>query len=258
MSVFKIEKSKDYTIMSNYHLRDRNLSYKAKGLLSFMLSLPDDWDYSLAGLCSISKESRDGIRAILNELKEHHYLEIEKVRGEKGYFEYNYLIYEKPHFIELEYDKNNPDTENPHLDYPDMETPTQINTNIQNTKKQIDKDDKTKISSFFVPEEHHKLTLELIERGYINEDDIQMFYYDKLFEDLINDNNAYKDLIQIIHYIILRVIKREFKDEDGNIIENKFGYFKNSIISNINRKNNNYTDMWFESDFDFENEDLEL
>ena len=73
MSVFKIEKSKDYTIMSNYHLRDRNLSYKAKGLLSFMLSLPDDWDYSLAGLCSISKESRDGIRAILNELKEHHF-----------------------------------------------------------------------------------------------------------------------------------------------------------------------------------------
>ena len=248
MSVFKIEKSKDYTIMSNYHLRDRNLSYKAKGLLSFMLSLPDDWDYSLAGLCSISKESRDGIRAILNELKEHHYLEIEKVRGEKGYFEYNYLIYEKTHFIELENDKNNSD----------MEVPTQINTNIQNTKKQIDKDDKTKISSFFVQEEHHKLTLELVERGYINEDDIQIFYYDKLFEDLINDNNSYRDLIQIIHYIIPRVIKREFKDEDGNIIENKFGYFKNSIISNLNRKNNNYTDMWFESDFDFENEDLEL
>lgn len=56
--------------MSNYHLRDRNLSYKAKGLLSFMLSLPEDWDYSLAGLCSISKESRDGIRSILKELQE--------------------------------------------------------------------------------------------------------------------------------------------------------------------------------------------
>ncbi len=220
MSVFKIEKSKDYTIMSNYQL-------------SFMLSLPNDCDYSLAGLCSISKESRDGIRAILNELKEHHYLEIEKVRGEKGYFEYNYLIYEKPHFIELEYEKNNPD----------VETPTQINTNIQNTKKQIDKDDKTKISSFFVPEEHHKLTLELVERGYINEDDIQIFYYDKLFEDLINDNNSYKDLIQIIHYIIPRVIKREFKDEDGNIIENKFGYFKSSILSNIKKFENIQDDV---------------
>lgn len=72
MSVFKIEKNKEYTIMSNYHLRDRNLSYKAKGLLSFMLSLPEDWDYSLKGLCAISKESRDGIRSILNELLEEH------------------------------------------------------------------------------------------------------------------------------------------------------------------------------------------
>ena len=68
MSVFKIEKIKDYTVMSNYHLRDKELSFKEKGLLSF-LSLPDDWDYSLAGLCSISKESRDGIRAILKELQ---------------------------------------------------------------------------------------------------------------------------------------------------------------------------------------------
>lgn len=100
MSVFKIEKNKNYTIMSNYHLRDKNLSYKAKGLLSFMLSLPDNWDYSLAGLCSISKESRDGIRSILKELQEYHYVEIEKVRGNKGYFEYNYLIYEIPHFID--------------------------------------------------------------------------------------------------------------------------------------------------------------
>ena len=68
MSIFKIEKNSNYTVMSNYHLRGRNLSYKAKGLLSFMLSLPDDWDYSLAGLCSISKESRDGIRSILKKI----------------------------------------------------------------------------------------------------------------------------------------------------------------------------------------------
>ena len=62
MSIFKIEKTKDYTVMSNYHLRDKNLSYKAKGLLSFMLSLPEDWDYSMKGLESISKESIKAIR----------------------------------------------------------------------------------------------------------------------------------------------------------------------------------------------------
>lgn len=226
--------------MSNYHLQDRNLTYKAKGLLSFMLSLPDDWDYSLKGLCAISKESRDGIRSILKELQEHHYLEIEKTRGDKGYFEYNYLIYEIPHFINKEMIKNTPDTENPYLDVPDMEIPTQINT-----KKQIDKDDKT-ISSFFVPEEHNILTLELIDRGYINEEDIQIFYYDKLFENLLYDGNEYKDLIQIIHYIVPRVINRNFKDEEGNIIENKYGYFKNSIESNIRRLSEE--DLWDDKD----------
>ena len=240
ISVFKIEKTKGYTIMSNYHLKDRSLTYKAKGLLSFMLSLPSDWDYSLKGLCAISKESRDGIRSILKELQEHHYLEIEKTRGDKGYFEYNYLIYEIQHFINREMIKNTPDTENPYLDVPDMEIPTQINT-----KKQIDKDDKT-ISSFFVPEEHNILTLELIDRGYINEEDIQIFYYDKLFENLLYDGNEYKDLIQIIHYIVPRVINRNFKDEEGNIIENKYGYFKNSIESNIRRLSEE--DLWDDKD----------
>lgn len=248
MSVFKIEKNNNYTVMSNYHLRDKNLSYKAKGLLSFMLSLPEDWDYSLAGLCSISKEGRDGIRSILKELQEYHYLEIEKVRGEKGYFEYNYLIYEIPHFVELENDKEYPDMENPHLDIPDVEEPTQINTNIINTKKQIYKDDKTKLSSFFVAEEHNRLTLELIDSGYINENDIQIFYYDDLFNRLLEENNSYKDLIQIVHYIVPRVVKRGFRDEDGNIIKNKFGYFKNSIISNINKLNQNIEDLWGEDD----------
>lgn len=240
ISVFKIEKTKGYTIMSNYHLQDRNLTYKAKGLLSFMLSLPDDWDYSLKGLCAISKESREGIRSILKELQEHHYLEIEKTRGDKGYFEYNYLIYEIPHYINKEMIKNTPDTGNPYLDVPDMEIPTQINT-----KEKIDKDDKT-ISSFFVPEEHNILTLELIDRGYINEEDIQIFYYDKLFENLLYDGNEYKDLIQIIHYIVPRVINRNFKDEEGNIIENKYGYFKNSIESNIRRLSEE--DLWDDKD----------
>lgn len=249
MAVFKIEKNKDYTVMSNYHLRDKSLSYKAKGLLSFMLSLPEDWDYSLNGLVAISKESKDGIRSILKELQEHHYIEIEKVRGDKGYFEYNYLIYEIPHFRNIE--KNNPGMENPYMDNPNMEITTQINTNIINTNKQIDKDDKT-ISSFFIPEEHNILTLELINRGYINESDTQMFYYDDLFEKLLDEDNEYKDLIKLIHYIIPRVVKRDFRDDDGNIIENKYGYFKSSIESNIRKLNNYDKPLW---DFDELDED---
>ena len=76
MAVFKVEKTKNFTIMSNHHLQNKNLSLKAKGLLSYMLSLPDDWDYSLAGLVVNSKESKTPIRNTLNELKEHHYLSI--------------------------------------------------------------------------------------------------------------------------------------------------------------------------------------
>lgn len=250
MSVFKIEKTKDFTIMSNYHLRDRNLSFKAKGLLSFMLSLPDDRDYSLKGLCAISKENRDAIRSTLKELQDNHYLEIEKVRGKKGYFEYNYLIYEKPHIIEQD-NESHPDMENPYMDNPDVEKQPQINTNIQNTNIQIDKDDKT-ISPFFVAEDHNILTLELIDRGYISEEDTQIFYYDKLFEDLLEEDNSYKDLIQIIHYIVPRVTKRNFLDEDGNIIENKFGYFKSSIISNINKLKNPIENLWEDEEELFE------
>lgn len=94
--VFKIEKTNNYTVMSNYHLRDKKLSLKAKGLLSFMLSLPDDWDYSLNGLVSVSKESKKAIRSILNELKENGYLVMEQTRGKKGQYKYNYIIYEVP------------------------------------------------------------------------------------------------------------------------------------------------------------------
>lgn len=238
MAKFTIEKNKNYTIMSNYHLQDRNLSYKAKGLLSFMLSLPEDWDYSINGLVAISKEGVKAIKNILQELQKYGYLVIKKKQNEIGQFEYDYLIYEYP-----EYQKGD-------VDLGEVEKDTQINTNIINTNKQIDKDDKTKISSFFIPEEHNILTLELIDRGYITENDTQIFYYDKLFNQLLDENNSYKDLIQIIHYIIPRVISRKFKDEDGNIIENKFGYFKNSIISNIHRLNLDIDDLWGDDDLD--------
>ena len=237
MAKFTIEKNKNYTIMSNYHLQDKNLSYKAKGLLSFMLSLPEDWNYSINGLVAISKEGVKAIKNILQELQKYGYLVIKKRQNEIGQFEYDYLIYECS------------ECQKGDMDLGELEKDTQINTNIINTNKQIDKDDKTKISSFFIPEEHNILTLELIDRGYINENDTQIFYYDKLFNQLLDDN-SYKDLIQIIHYIIPRVVSRKFKDEDGNFVSNKFGYFKNAIISNINRLNLDIDDLWGDDDLD--------
>ena len=79
MAVFKVEKRKNYTIMSNHHLQNKNLSLKAKGLLSYMLSLPEDWDYSLAGLEANCKESKTALTTALNELKANGYVKIEKM-----------------------------------------------------------------------------------------------------------------------------------------------------------------------------------
>lgn len=96
MGVIRVNKSKDYTVMSNYHFKDKNLSLKAKGLLSQMLSLPEDWDYSIEGLASINKEGVKAIRAGLQELEELGYLKRTRVNDSNGRFDYIYDIYEKP------------------------------------------------------------------------------------------------------------------------------------------------------------------
>ncbi len=135
MSVFRVEKNNNYTVMANYHLRDKELSLKAKGLLSYMLSLPEDWDYSLNGLASVSKEGIKAIKNIIGELKEQGYLKINKIRKENGQYQYEYLIREIPEEIEPEYPKGYDVKGEPEKDI-------QINTNKQNTKEQIDKEDK--------------------------------------------------------------------------------------------------------------------
>ena len=93
----KTNREEGYIVMGNYHLKDRKLSLKAKGLLSIMLSLPDSWNYSTLGLASICIESRDTIRKILNELKANRYLKITENRAKNGTFNCDYIIYEKPY-----------------------------------------------------------------------------------------------------------------------------------------------------------------
>ena len=97
MAVFRIEKTRDYTVMSNYHLRDRLLSLKAKGLLSLMLSLPEDWDYTMKGLARICKDGIDSISGGIRELEAHGYLVRARVRNENGQLgSIEYTILERP------------------------------------------------------------------------------------------------------------------------------------------------------------------
>ena len=135
MPTFKIEKNRDFTVMSNHHLRNKNLSLKGKGLMSFFLSLPEDWDYSLDGLVSVLKEGEDAIKTALKELKEHKYLKIVKSKDANGLFDYTYEIYEIPYEENPEGENpalDNPALELPAVDTPVLENPPQINTNIIN------------------------------------------------------------------------------------------------------------------------------
>lgn len=97
MSTFRVNKNVNYTVMSNHHLQDKRLSLKAKGLLSYMLSLPDDWDYSLKGLTVGCKDGLDSVRTAVLELEEHGYVRCQKVRNAKGQIiDYDYQVYESP------------------------------------------------------------------------------------------------------------------------------------------------------------------
>jgi hypothetical protein len=97
MAVFRVEKSKDFTVMSNHHLRNKHLTLKAKGLLSQMLSLPDNWDYTLAGLSYINREKIDAIRVAVKELENAGYITRSRVRDEKGRLQgAEYIIHEFP------------------------------------------------------------------------------------------------------------------------------------------------------------------
>ena len=134
MAVFRVERNTGYTVMSNHHLRNKELSLKAKGLLSQMLSLPEDWDYTLAGLSYINREKIDAIREAVRELERAGYIQRSRERDEKGRLRgADYIIYEQPPTLDL------PTLENPTLDNPTLEKPTQEKPTLENPM-QLNKD----------------------------------------------------------------------------------------------------------------------
>ncbi|MFR5048780.1 MAG: DUF6017 domain-containing protein [Faecalispora sporosphaeroides] len=141
MAVFRVEKNRGYTVMSNFHLKDTSLTLKAKGLLSMMLSLPDEWNYTTRGLAAICKEGVDSIGSTLRELEKQGYIIRNQLRDSKGRIsDTEYIIYEHP---QHKPDATAPDTDIPHtekpyldnsdMDKPYLENPAQLNTNRLNT-----------------------------------------------------------------------------------------------------------------------------
>ena len=144
MAVFRIEKTRDYTVMANHHLRNTKLSLKAKGLLSLMLSLPEEWDYTTKGLARICKDGVDSICAGVRELEEHGYVIRQRVRNPNGQLgAIEYTILEQPRPPEPKPEKSerenpvldNPEQASPVLEEPEQGNPAQLNTNRSSKEK---------------------------------------------------------------------------------------------------------------------------
>ena len=147
MAVFRVERNKGYTVMSNHHLRNKDLSLKAKGLLSQMLSLPENWDYTLKGLSLINRESIDAIRTAVWELEKAGYITRQQNRDGKGKMaDMIYTIYEQPQPRPEQPDEAAPGLENPVLENPTSENPTPGNPTLENPM-QINKDISSKEKS---------------------------------------------------------------------------------------------------------------
>ena len=179
MAVFRVEKNKGYTVMSNHHLRNKELTLKAKGLLSQMLSLPENWDYTLAGLSHIKREKIDAIREVVKELEQVGYIVRSQTRDEKGRLRgADYVIYEQP----------------PASDLPTLENPTQLNKDIQKTdlskKEEINKDGLNTDSIPILSPDPSPLEKSLPEKKGTDEKDAY-----KIYEEIIKDNIEYEHLI---------------------------------------------------------------
>ena len=201
MAVFRVEKNKGYTVMSNHHLRNKELSLKAKGLLSQMLSLPEDWDYTLAGLSLINRESIDAIRTAVWELEKAGYITRRQGRDEKGKMTaIEYTIYEQPQPPALDCPVlENPTADNPTTENPTSENPMQLNKDISRTNLQKKEKSNTDLSST------HSIPIHSLNPLPYGEDEAAQPPERKgterndayrVYEEIIKDNIEYDYLIQ--------------------------------------------------------------
>ena len=194
MAVFRIEKTRDYTVMANHHLRNTKLSLKAKGLLSLMLSLPEDWDYTTKGLAKICKDGVDSICSTVNELEEHGYVIRERIRNAKGQLtdiQYTILEQPKPPQPGQENPKQeNPVLGNPVLGSPEQEEPEQGNTTQLNTKKSSNQGLNTDLANTEVSNPYEDKTQAADGMG------TDMRSAREIYQEIILENIEYRHLVQ--------------------------------------------------------------
>ena len=239
MAVFRVETNKGYTVMSNHHLRNKALSLKAKGLLSQMLSLPEDWDYTLKGLSLINRESVDAIRTAVWELERAGYIRREQGRDAKGKMaDMVYTIYEQPVL-----DKpvlENPTSDNPTSNNPALGNPTQLNKEIQRTnlprKDKLNTDGQSTDSIPFpsLPPARNEAAAAPPERKGTGKDAAVQIYREILLENieydyLIQDNSIDREQLDEIVDLMLETVCTSRKtiriagdDYPAELVKSKF------------------------------------
>lgn len=171
MAVVRVNKTQNYTVMSNYHFKEKDMSLKAKGLLSLMLSLPDDWDYSISGLVAICKENETAVKSTLKELQTFGYLKISKLMPDKdkhrSRIEYIYDIFEQPQEVKKQ------EVENLPLETQPLENPIQLSTKELNTKESNTNNIK-KVSKKEKAPEKKSLSFDEIIDSYTDNEELRM------------------------------------------------------------------------------------
>lgn len=203
MAVFRIEKTRDYTVMSNHHLRNTELSLKAKGMLSLMLSLPDGWDYTTKGLARICKDGIDSICAGVRELEDAGYVVRERIRNENGQLgSIEYTILEQPRPAEPKPGKpklEKPILDKPVLAKPEQENPAQLNTNRLNKDlSSIEKSNPIPSNPHTPREEKRTRQDGMRERENYRELILENIEYDHLIQNKRLDRDRLDELVELM------------------------------------------------------------
>ena len=244
-NIFRVVKDKNYTIINNDYLKNKNLKVESIGLLTIILSLPPDFNITMKNLINIthSKANYRSIKMMLDNLKENGYLEINKLRDEKGQFFFDYIFFESNklnplyNFYIVDNNKksitniNKNDNPPPANSPPVVKCIDNINT-INNFKINIDK-----LNLCF-------LTEYLVDWEFIKLNDINLFAYDTFLSSLLKDEKyKHNEIIKVVSYVVSKIKSNNYLDENNQPINNLLSYFKSSCLNNLSRDDK--IEEWF-------------
>lgn len=263
MAVFRIHKDRNFTVMSNVHFRDRALSLRAKGLLSLMLSLPDDWDYTIAGLVTLSKDGRDAVISAVRELEAAGYVRRSQRKDGKGRFSgYDYEVYETPTKGEKD---ALPSTSSPFTEFPNTGKPEQLSTDVKKdvttkheTEEISEKKERSEIlaaspspspSLSFAEQEDEPdelralrlmderettptgFTKSLIRGGYLEEGDLDIGDYNRFFARMVRECGDWALVRNAVSYFLWKVKRVGMKS-----VTDRYAYLTAAIRHGVERQ----------------------